>query len=157
MHDIRGTLSERDIIKEHLWLGSIQPALVLSRAPGRVAAYSAELDCVAILSYQRAYLDAFGLDEGSRLLGVNYYSTGPKQADLEFGPGKCTTWTGFQPIIADFVTDDEARLAERKRAIPRKLWARTWELGCESIARHPRRRRSGAPYAFVDVEPDNAD
>lgn len=152
LHNLRGTYSVRDIIKEHLWLGSIHPAMVLSMKPGRIAAFSLELDCVAILGYFPEFLDEFGLSEGGRLLGVNYYSTGPKHPDLEFGPGKCADWTGFQPIIADFVTDDEARLADRKAAVPERLWARTWELGQVRLRKYPDRWRSGEPYAMVDVE-----
>jgi hypothetical protein len=152
LHNLRGTYSVRDIIKEHLWLGSVHPAMVLSLEPGRVAAYSSDLDCVAILAYSPDFLEEFGLTERSRLIGVNYYSTGPKEADIEFGPGKCTSWTGMTPIIAEFVTREGARLEKLKEDIPKRLWARTWELGQERIRSHPKVWRSGKPYASVPVE-----
>lgn len=117
-----------------------------------MAAYFRELDCVAILSYSPDFLDEFDLSDRSHLLGVNYYSTGAKHADLEFGPGRCTTWTGFHPIIAAFVTGDRDRLAEQKASVPEYLWDRTWELGRERIRTHPEVWRSGEPYAIVAVE-----
>lgn len=152
LHDWRGTYSLRDIIKEHLWLGSIQPALVVSHKPGRVAAYSLELDCVALLGYHTEFLDEFGLRRGARLIGVNYYTSGAKQADLDFGPGKCADWSGFTPIIADFVSGDTARLDEQKAAIAEPLWERTWELGRHYLETHPQIWRSGEPYAAVPLE-----
>jgi hypothetical protein len=152
IHNLRSTYSLRDIITEHLWLGSIQPAVVVSMDRGQVAAYSKELDCVAILAYSPEFLDEFNLSDRSRLLAVNYYASGEKHADLDFGPGKCATWTGFHPIIADFVSRDDARLAEQKDAIAEQLWERTWELGRTRIRHHPDIWRSGQPYAPVDIE-----
>jgi len=151
IHDLRNTLSERDLIKEQLWLGSIQAALVVSVEPGRVAAYSDELDCVAMLSYRPAFLQDLGLREGARLLTVNYYDTAGKHLDLDYGPGMSATcgWTGVHPIIADFLTDDTDRLEERKEAVPVEEWERTWELGCDKLQYQPGAWRSGRPRTPV--------
>lgn len=142
-HDCLGTSSPRDLIAEQLWLGSLHPAVVVSADPGRIAAYSSDLDCVAVLGYPAALLAECGLREGSRLLTVNYYSQGKPDADLAFGPGKCTDWTGMKPLIADFLTADENRLATQKAEIPDALWERTWTLGRERLRDHPGVHRSG--------------
>jgi hypothetical protein len=147
--DVTRTLSFRDLIKEHLWLGSIQAALVMSLQPGRVAAYSDMLDCVALLDYPPRFLEDFQLRRGDRLLTVNMYHQSGPQRDLVYGPGKCSDWTGFQPIIADFVSDDEARLEERKTALPEENWQRAWGLGVDYVRRWPDRCRSGEPHAML--------
>jgi hypothetical protein len=144
--------SLRDYIREHLWLGSLQAAVVVSIDPGRVAAYSDMLDCVAILGYNPLFLQEFGLQEGDRLLSVNFYSTGAKDADIVYGPGKCSTWTGFDPLIADFLTDDRERLADRKASLDPKFWNRTWELAREHMKSRPNVWRSGKPKAPVAKE-----
>jgi hypothetical protein len=145
VHDVRGTYSARDIIAEQMWLGSIHPAVVVSEDPGRIAAYSSDLDCVAIFGYTSAFLEEYRLRERSRLLTVNYYSQDQPHTDLSFGPGKHTGWTGMHPIIADFLTADEERLEEQKAAIPDALWARTWSLGRERLRHHPEVWRIGRP------------
>ena len=150
--NLLGMYSLRDRIREHLWLGSIQPAVVVSADPGRVAAYSIELDCVALLGYEPDFLAEFEAREGTRLLAVAYYRAGPKDADLKFGPGNTSTWTSFSPIIADFVSDDAERLAERKAAMPEALWERTRELGVHKLDARRTVVRGGEPYAVVPTE-----
>jgi hypothetical protein len=145
VHDIRGTYSSRDLIAEQMWLGSIHPAVVVSVSPDRIAAYSSDLDCVAILGYSAALLEGCGLRERSRLLTVNYYSDGPPDTDIVFGPGKCTSWTGMQPIIADFLTTDQDRLEKQKEEIPDALWTRTWTIGRERLRDYPEVWRPGRP------------
>lgn len=147
--DVIRLQTARDLIKEHMWLGSIQAAYVMSLKPGRVAAYSDMLDCVAMLDYPPRLLRDFGFERGARLLTVNYYDARGKDADIEFGPRKCSDWTGFQPIIADFVSDDVDRLEERKAALPRSAWERAWELAVEYEENWPDSFRSGEPYARV--------
>jgi hypothetical protein len=149
--DLLNRLSARDRIKEQLWLGSIGAALVVSTNPGRVAAYSRELDCVAMLGYSSSRSHDLGLQEGSRLLTVNYHDRTGKHADLDFGPRKSATctWTGFHPIIADFLTEDHVRLAERKKALPEPDWQRTEELGYDKLQYAPGAWRAGRPLAAV--------
>jgi hypothetical protein len=149
--DLLNRLSARDRIKEQMWLGSIQAALVVSTDPGRVAAYSKELDCVAVLAYSSRWLHDLDLQEGSRLLTVNYHDRAGKHADLDFGPRKRVPcrWTGFHPIIADFLTEDHVRLAERKKALPEADWQRTEELGYDRLQYAPGAWRSGRPLAAV--------
>ena len=69
----------------------------MSLQPGRVAAYADMLDCVAILDFPAELLTDFRLAGGSRLLTINFYTDGPRDTDLEFGPGKCSNWTALCP------------------------------------------------------------
>ena len=144
-NDWTGIQTDLDLIREHLWLGSLQPAVVASVDPGRVAAYSIELDCVVMLEYAADFLEAFGLVPGSRLLAVGMYSKGQQPADIVFGSGKTGGWTNYYPQIADFLSDDAERLAERKAATPAWLWQRTEELAYERLRSHPEIARSGKP------------
>ena len=43
-HRLTGKFSPLDLAREHLWRGSLPPALVMSTDPLRIAAYSADLD-----------------------------------------------------------------------------------------------------------------
>ena len=149
-HDRRGTFSARDYVVEHLWLGSIQAAVVVSADPGRVAAYSDLLDCVAMLDVPGWLTFLHGLAVGDRLLTVNYYSYGPPHDDLDFGVGRSSDRTGFGPLIADFLTEDRARLAERKAALPERFWRRTEELGRAYLRTRPNDWRSVIPQAEGD-------
>ena len=58
---LTGRRTVRDFFREQLWLGSIQAAIVMSVEPGRVAAYSDMLDCMAILGYNPDFLREFAL------------------------------------------------------------------------------------------------
>ena len=134
-----------DIIREHLWLGSVQPALVASVERGRVAAYSIELDCVVMLHYEPEFLRSFDLIDGSLLLAASMYRQGPPAADIEVGPGQQADWSDYFPQIADFLSDDADRLAERKAAVPAWLWERTQELAYERLRTRPELARPGKP------------
>jgi hypothetical protein len=149
-HDRRGTYSAKDYLQEQLWLGSIQAAVVVSTFPRRVAAYSDELDCVAMLDVPPRLMDFHGLGLGDRLLTVNYYSSGPKHDDLDFGPGNRCDWNGFIPLVADFVADDRERLAEREAALDERYWRRCEELGQAYLKRRPHDYRSGVPRVEGD-------
>ena len=146
MYDLSGMYTRRDLIKEHAWLGSIQPGMVVSAELGRVAAYSRELDCVVMLNYAPKFLADFGLGEGSRLLAITYYSMEPKNDDLTFGPNRNAAWKDFLPIVVDFLTGDTDRLEEQKELIPETLWNRAWELGRKRLRTHPDLWRDGRPY-----------
>ncbi|MGY8642263.1 MAG: hypothetical protein ACKVJU_14370 [Verrucomicrobiales bacterium] len=85
-----------------------------------IAAYTDDLDCVAMLRFQDSLnlVDHFGLRKGSQLLTVNYYSRSSEvDQDLFPGPLDSGSWTGFEPIIADFLTTDLDQLANRKGTI----------------------------------------
>ena len=139
---------ERDRIERNLRGGDSRAAVVISTSPLLIAAYTDELDCVAMLRFKDSLnlVDQFGLTVGSQLLSVNYYSRSPA-ADQDLFPGPLDTgsWTGFEPIIADFLTTDLDQLANRKQTIPVGEWERAEEMGKEYVEKWPGLARDGRP------------
>ncbi len=132
--------------EEHLLYGDGRAAVVVSRRPLLVAAYSDELDCVAMLRFDDALAEEYGLDVGSWLLTVNTYGVLDTQPDLEPGPGNRGNWRNFAPFIADFLTDDTAVLEAQKAFIPSEEWARARELGEAYLQTHGLFARDGRPF-----------
>ena len=128
---------QKSYIAGHLRDGDSRAAVVVSVDPLLVAAYTDEMDCVAIVEFPDGFAEDYGLEVGSRLLSVNTYTSGPAyDADLEPGPLDRGQWTGFQPILAEFVSDDLARIEARSAGSPRRngggliAWAgRPWRRG----------------------------
>ena len=114
--------------------------------PLLVAAYTDELDCVAILEFPEEFVADYGLAEGSRLLTINTYARRQEyDADLVLGVNQTGQWTGFHPIIAEFVSDDEAKIVARKRAISAEEWQRAYRMGRAYIKQRPGVARDGRP------------
>jgi len=55
-------------VEQHLYHGDTRAAIVLSTEPLLVAAYTDELDCVAVLKFPSDLAGEYQLKEGSRLL-----------------------------------------------------------------------------------------
>ena len=67
---------------------------------------------------------------GSRLLTVNTYKSEFRtDKDLIVGPLAIPRWSGFEPIIADFLTEDFNRIQMRKNYIEETEWERTFKMG----------------------------
>lgn len=148
---------ERDRIERHLRVGDSRAAVVVSTAPLLVAAYTDELDCVAMLRFadELSLVDRFNLIDGSQLLTINTYSTFEDgDQDLIPGPEDSKSFTGFEPIIADFLTTDLDRLANRKQTIPAEEWQRALMMGKEYLKYRPGLARDGRPgHSFFPAKP----
>lgn len=91
-------------------------------------------------------MEEYGLKVGSRLLTVNTYADDPDyQEDLILGPRLIERWSGFHPIIAEFVSDDMQRIEARKRAISEAEWKRTRRFGMAYLEARPGVARDGRP------------
>lgn len=133
-------------IREALWAGHAQAAVVVSMSPLLVAAHTVTLDCVAMLRFDNSFVEDYGLDIGSRLLAVNTYDEFDiEHYDLIFGPKREMVWNAFHPLIADFLTESTGLVEEHKRAIPESEWVKAYELGVDYIARRPGVARDGRP------------
>jgi hypothetical protein len=134
---------------EHLRYGDSQPAHVMSLDPLLVAAYTDELDCVAMLMFPSNLVNEYKLTVGDRLLSVNTYVHLDEQGvapDLVPGPQAIGRYGNFQPFIADFLSDDQTRIASVKQSeIEEAAWQRAWHLGQEYMATHPNQARKGYP------------
>jgi len=137
---------QRVYIEEQLRHGDSRAAVVVLAKPLLVAAYTDELDCVALLRFPDSLVDEYRLRNGWRLLTVNCYRRRAKyDGDLILGPNLIKRWTGFHPIIADFVSDDTTRIEWRKKRISEDEWQRTLSLGKEYIQIRPGVARDGRP------------
>jgi hypothetical protein len=155
-----------ELLDEHLRVGASEAACVISVEPLLVAAYTGELDCVAMLNLPSWLAEEHGLEAGRRLLTVNtYYPDPPVAEDLLPGPKRYTNnkiryllsflrpsllgpprWTNFFPVIADFFSKDVKRIYRRKANIPEKTWIRCHEMGTEYLRNFPEKWRYGTPY-----------
>lgn len=144
-------LPQLAFIREQLQYGDSRAAVVVKELPLLVAAYTDELDCVAILRFSKSYRADYKLTLGSRLLTVNTYKPGTEyDPDLIPGPNRHHRWVGFTPIIADFVSDDLARIEARKAQITEVEWAKTATLGASYLAAKPGSARDGrALYSTI--------
>ncbi len=141
-------------VARQLLTGDSRAAVVISVAPLLVAAYTDELDCIAMLQFPNQLVGQGGLKIGSRLLTVNFYDDDCALArDLFPGPKNTKRWTNFEPLIADFLTSDQQRLQHRKQQISESEWQRTVAMGQEYLKRHPNKSRDGRPiYSWDPAE-----
>lgn len=138
------------LIAEHLNLGDSRAAMVICVEPLLVAAYTDELDCVAMLRFPQLFVAAYALRPGSALLTVNTYGSGANVSpDLTPGPGNLGRWTSFWPIIGEFLSDDLVRIGARKRQIDDDEWDRVELLGNEYREWFGDRARDGSPYSSL--------
>lgn len=147
----------RTYLGEALRDGEACAAVVVTARPLRVAAYSSTLDRIAMLAFDDdlGLTDAHGLRPGSRLVTVNSYRREAEpDVDIFLPADHAGYWTGFAPLLADFLTDDAARLAELKASIPEPEWARAARLGTLYLNRFPGLARDGRPiHSFVPARP----
>lgn len=133
-------------IQELLAHGDSRAAVVVSVSPLLVAAYSDELDCVVLLRFPDKMVRRFALSVGQRLLTVNAYRRCDHyDPDVVLGPRMYRRWTGYHPNIADFLTTDVERLADRKAKIGEEEWQRTRQMGLAYLAAYPGVWRDGRP------------
>jgi hypothetical protein len=142
----RGGGQFEEMLAEHLLLGDSRAACVVSLEPLLVAAYTDELDCIAMLQFPSRLAAEHALKPGGRLLTVNTYEAGSHvAADLMPGPSNMENYTNFFPVIADFFSDDHQRIARRKSEIPEEEWQRCLAMGADYRRRFPQRWRNGSP------------
>jgi hypothetical protein len=135
------------VLEEHIRFGDSQPAVVISIEPLLVAAYTEDIDCVAILRFPAQLVSEYGLQVKSRLVTINTYMQRKEyQSDLIPGPDVGNTWTGFHPVIADFVSDDIETIESRKRGLAPQLWDYVYNLGIEHTKAYPGIWRDGRPF-----------
>jgi len=135
-------------IDEHLQLGDSRAAVVVQVAPSLlVAAYSDEIDGVALLAFPELLVQVYEIQLGARLLTVNTYVHGTNVvADLLPGPGYLRRYENFYPIIAEFLSDQMDQIALRKQQISEEEWRKTWEMGVDALQTRRAHPRSGNPY-----------
>jgi hypothetical protein len=138
--------NEKRKIQEHMIYGDSQPAVVISKKPLLVAAYSEDIDCVVVLKFPDEYAELYNLDKKSRLISINTYIRSEEfQKDITPGVSCHYTWRGYSPIIGEFLTDNIEILENKKEEINEELWEYVYRLGEEYAKKHPNVWRDGRP------------
>lgn len=142
-----GKKSDDDIayVTRLLQKGDSRAAMVVSVEPLLVAAYTDEMDCVAVLKFPQSFVRHYALEVGSRLLTVNFYGLGELSRDLIPGPRNTGNYGRFHPTIAEFLSDDAQRIATRKAEIGEGEWQRCSTMGMEYLMKKPKIARDGRP------------
>jgi hypothetical protein len=131
--------------KEHLFHAALSPAVVVSRSPLVVAAYSPEHDASVLVRFDRYATSMEGLRDGGRVLSVNMYASAPAR-DVVQGPGSSGAFGNFIPMIADVFCQEASALAGARAQISEAEWRRAEACAAEAVARGlpP---RDGAPLS----------
>jgi hypothetical protein len=136
-------------LMEWLYHGDSRAALVVSTSPLLVAAYTDEMDCVAMLRFPDDLGADGSLRRGSRLLTANSYMwrtpERPLQPDLVDGPASTRNKAIVFPFICDFLSDDLDRITERKAQIKPAEWQRAATCAGEYLKRPGCTARDGRP------------
>ncbi len=119
----------RYFLTDQLMNGDLQPAMVMSTAPLRIAVYSDEFDGTLLLSFPDVFVSTFDLHEGDRLAATIAYYTqaftgqGLGNAILS-GPNASGKWEDLLPVIPLFLAEDPAAAREKVNELAEELWAR---------------------------------
>jgi len=134
-------------IEEHLMHGDSGAAIVVAKAPLLIAAYSVEIDCIALLRFDDLFADEYRLEVGSRLISVNTYSVlaGAYEKDLTPGPDEYGRYGNFSPFIAEFLTDELPTLQERIGSIENWEWVMAKRLADQYLSQPNAQARDGRP------------
>jgi hypothetical protein len=137
----------KSYVEENLRRGDCRAAVVVSASPLLIAAYAAELDCVALLSFPPQFAAKYDLKAGARMLAVNIYLEWNffRPEDLNPGPGQTGKYRNFAPLIAEFLTDDAEVIKDKKAGITKAEWERADALGKEYLKRNGEKARDGRP------------
>ncbi len=139
-------LIDRRAIRDHLANGDARAAVVVSTSPLNVACFSDDLDCVAMLRFPNSFVGQYGLQVGTRLTTVNqYFAQLTNQSDLVFGPHQVADYSGFFPLVAEFLSSDEDRMRYLQGRIQEAEWARCRGLGESYLRERPGTARLGRP------------
>ena len=97
-----------DVLDEYVKLGDNRAAIVLQTYNRLiVAAYTDELDCIALLEFPIHFVKENNLEVGDRLLAINTYSKGKTiTSDPDNGPESNELYNNFHTLISDFLSYD---------------------------------------------------
>lgn len=137
----------KDYIAEYLRCGDARAAVVLSASPLLIAAYASELDCVALLRFDKKIAQKYALNSGAQLLAIDAYLEWNfwLPEDLKPGPRASGKYRNFAPFIAEFLSSDDELIARKKSQISAEEWKRTEALGREHLNEFGEKARDGRP------------
>jgi hypothetical protein len=140
-------------IEEHLLVGDSRAAFAFQhRGRMLVAAYTDEIDCVALLRFAPEFLQSRNIKNGTKLVTINTYFPGHDVVpDLVEGPNSYQRFENVFPVIADFVSQDVEVIQRRRESIESSEWERAVMLTKNLLARDYIYIRDGSPYGSFHV------
>lgn len=134
-------------IADYLRSGDPRAAVVVSAAPLLVAAYAAELDCVALLRFDKKIAKLYHLADGDHLLAVNTYLEWNFWLPEDLTPGSRASgkYRNVAPLIADFLAEDDERIAQLKAGVGPAEWSQAETLGKQYLSQYGEKARDGRP------------
>lgn len=151
---VAGGKTEYGMLCEHALMSDSNPAIVISLNPLVIAAYADELDAVALLRFKTSLVAEFDLTLGKRLVSGNSYMEHVGRAfaqDIEPGEYHTGNYVNFKPVILDFITKDQQRLAQLREMIPEAMWLRAEELGMRKMQGSACAMRFGSPFRSTEA------
>jgi hypothetical protein len=154
------------LLIDHVKHGLAEPAIVVSVTPEwvKVAAYTCEFDAIVVLGFPTDAIDIIAPGKqrpgiGARLLVVSLFTSRSVyhpgvQGDITMGPKSLNKWYNFQPLVAQYVTDDfyAPIWAERLAEVDEDLWGDIWEGWLSWKVRHGENYfRLGAPSKVQQI------
>lgn len=141
-------------VAEHIQFGDSRAAIAVGLNPLLVAAFTDELDAVAILEYPDSVVKDLRTSVGDRLLTVNTYVRGTEiVGDISAGPLAYDRYVNFYPIIAEFVSPDLDKIENRKADIDEREWQRCQTMADDYLRDFPGQFRDGSPLYSTDPAP----
>lgn len=125
-----------ELIAQALQNGDTQPAVVVSRKPLVISAYSDEFDAVVFLRFPDELSDIYGLTENMRLASSNLYLGGGGKTAEDIKPGeKCTNnFYDFIPVIQLFFGKDDVKIRSNAEIFDASVWERVGQKTKEYAA-----------------------
>jgi len=137
----------KSYVEDNLRQGGCGAAVVVSATPLLIAAYSGEIDCVALLRFSDQFAAKYDLRTGARLLAVNIHLEWNffLPEDLNPGPRQTGKYRNFAPLIVEFLTDDAEVANQKKAEIAEAEWRRAEAIGKEYLNQNGEKARDGRP------------
>ena len=135
--------SQRGRVQEYVRFGDTQPAMVISESPLIIAAFSDEMDAVAMLKFPNDYVNKYNLKKYSRLITVNTYSYRNIYNDIFAGKNYLKRYCDFNPNIGEFLSSETEKIERHKQNIPESIWRYVQGLGEAYIIKHNNKCRNG--------------
>ena len=120
--------------------GDTQPAVVLTKSPLVIAAYSDEMDAVVLLKFPDMFADKYNLSEGTRLTTANIYFRsveGTIADDIFVGKNFTKHYTDFVPIVQLFLGKSDEKIIAKTGCFDSYTWDRVIEKANNYLTEHP--------------------
>ena len=127
-------------IRETLWEGQSDAAVVISIQPLQIAIRTSLLDTSLPFQYPQDYVERYQLKVGDRLIAVMQYERGQMPA-MDFwynGPNAMEGVTNVFAFVAEFLSDDTEQIEKRKKEIDETTWEMTAAQANQNL-RHERK------------------